>query len=108
MAQENHHKIPEKWQKPEKENSLKAIQLAFELEQEIATKIKLEAAHNNLNPSDQIRKILGLSYSPPKRPRLTVSLKPEDYHILGEKFNISPDNQLEIRRQIIAFLASQI
>lgn len=108
MISDQNPKIPEKWQKEDKETSLRAIQLAFELEQNIAMQIKIEAAKNNLNPSDQIRKMLGLSYSAPKRPRLTVSLKPEDYKILGGKFNIPSDNQLEIRRKILEFLASTV
>ena len=97
-------KIPEKWKKSGKEKSVKAIQIAFELEQEMARNIRERAAKNGLNPSDQIRKILGLTYSPPKRPRLTVSLKEDDYLILGEKFGIDPDDHIEIRKKIIEFL----
>ena len=107
MTKDKNDKVPDKWKQAEKEKSVKAMQVAFELEQDIAMRIKERAARNNLNPSDQIRKMLDLTYSPPKRPRLTVSLKPEDYDILGERFGVDPKDQLEIRRKIIEFLIEE-
>jgi len=91
--------IPKKWKKSDK--AVKAVQIAFEMENKVATKIKTKAARNNLNPSDQIRKILGLSYNKPIRPRLTVSLTPEDYKILGEKYSIDPSKTLDIKAKMI-------
>jgi len=95
-------KLPEKWNKNQK--ALKAIQVAFELEQDIAKNIRVRAAKNGLTPSDQIRKILGLTYSPPKRPRLTVSLSQDDYKELGKKFGIDPGNTIDIKRKIVEAL----
>jgi len=92
-------KLPDKWKKSDK--AVKAVQIAFEMENKVARRIKTSAAKNNLNPSDQIRKILGLTYNKPIRPRLTVSLTLDDYEILGEKYNIDASKTLEIKAKMI-------
>lgn len=91
-----------KWSKTNK--AAKATQIAFELEQKVAQQIHGMAAKEGLTTSSQIRKLVGLSYSPPKRPRLTVSLSPEDYVELGKKYEVEADDRLEIRRRIVAEL----
>ena len=88
-----------KWNK--NNDVVKATQVAFELEQKVARQIQEMAAKEGLTPSSQIRKLVGLAYSPPKRPRLTVSLSPQDYIELGEKYKIDPEDTLEIKRRII-------
>lgn len=89
----------QKWKNQQK--SVKATQIAFELEQEIASNIQQLAVKQGLTASNFIRKNLGLSYSIPKRPRLTVSLNKDDYAFLGEKYAIDKKNNLEIKRKII-------
>lgn len=81
--------------------SIKATQVAFELEQRIARHIREIAAREGLTPSDQIRKMIGLSYAPPKRPRLTLSLRESDYKILGQRYNLEASDTLNIRRQLM-------
>lgn len=88
-----------KWNKSHK--AVKANQIAFELEQKIAQQIHKISAKEGLTPSNQIRKIIGLSFSPPKRPRLTISLSPEDYKELGEKYKVDPEDTFEIKRHIM-------
>ncbi|MEZ8382472.1 hypothetical protein [Vibrio splendidus] len=90
---------PQKWNKNAR--AVKATQVAFELEQKVARKIHEMAAKDGLTPSSQIRKLVGLTYSPPKRPRLTISLSAEDYLTLGEKYEVDPEDRLEIKRRII-------
>ncbi|MDA9817845.1 hypothetical protein N9C35_02255 [Flavobacteriaceae bacterium] len=85
----------------QKNSLVQASQVAFELEQKIAKNIRKLAAQEGIAASDQIRKIIGLSYSSPKRPRLSISLSNEDYLKLGKKYNISSKNTIEIKRQII-------
>ncbi len=75
--------------------------IAFELEQKVARQIHEMAAKESLTPSNQIRKLVGLTYSPPKRPRLTVSLSPEDYVELGKKYKVDSEDTLEIKRKIM-------
>lgn len=88
----------------ESAKTLKAVQVAFEMEQRIALTIREMALTSGLTPSDQIRKIIGLSYSLPKRPRLTVSLSAEDYQVLGLRYNIDPSDTLAIKRAIMGML----
>jgi hypothetical protein len=88
-----------KWNKDNK--AVRATQVAFELERDISRHIHEMAAHEGLTPSSQIRKLVGLPYSPPKRPRLTVSLSPEDYTELGKKYKIDSSDTLEIKRKIM-------
>ena len=85
-------------------NAVKATQLAFELEQKVMVYIQHMAIKNFLSTSNQIRKLLGLSYAPPKRPRLTVSLSSDDYIQLGKKYNIEPSDKIGIKRRIMAEL----
>ena len=94
----------DKWERQKK--AIKATQSAFEMEQQVARTIRVKAAHEGLTPSDQIRKLLGLSYSAPKRPRLTVSLSPDDYAILGARYHIDPANTIAIKRRMMKELAA--
>jgi hypothetical protein len=95
-----------KWEKEIK--VAKATQVAFEMEQQIARTIRQQAAKEGLTPSDQIRKLVGLSFSPPKRPRLTASLTAEDYTILGKKYNIDAEDKLAIKKKMIEELIKTI
>ena len=83
------------------DKAVKASQIAFQLEQEVAKRIHRMAVSEGLTTSGQIRKIIGLPYSLPKRPRLTVSLSQEDYKFLAKKYNVEPENTLEIKRKIM-------
>ncbi|NOH53366.1 hypothetical protein F0266_10515 [Vibrio coralliilyticus] len=87
---------------------VKATQVAFEMEQKVARQIHEMAAKEGLTPSSQIRKLVGLSYSPPKRPRLTISLSEEDYQALGDKYRVDPQDRLEIKRRIMEELLSLV
>lgn len=100
-------KIPEKWQSSVK--AIKAVQVAFDMDEKIQLSIRKQAVDAGLSPSDQIRDILGLPINKkPKRPRLTVSLAPSDYEILAEKYNLQAENQLEIKRKLMDDLISHI
>ncbi|MEW6982389.1 hypothetical protein AAD001_07035 [Colwelliaceae bacterium 6471] len=100
-------KIPEKWQSTVK--AIKAVQVAFDMDEKIQLAIRKEALEAGLSPSDQIRNILGLPTSKrPKRPRLTVSLSPDDYQLLAEKYQLSADQQLEIKKKLMDDLINHI
>ncbi|WP_371186486.1 hypothetical protein [Thalassotalea maritima] len=96
----NNRKVPEKWQSNIK--AVKAVQVAFDMDEKVQKEIRKAAVEAGLSPSDQIRKILGLTvHKKPKRPRLTVSLSPEDYQELGEKYGIPAEQQLDIKRRLM-------
>ena len=100
-------KIPDKWHSSLK--AVKAVQVAFDMDEKIQLAIRTEALQAGLSPSDQIRDILGLSTSKrPKRPRLTVSLAPEDYQVLAQKYQLNPEQQLEIKKKLMDELISHV
>lgn len=100
-------KIPEKWQSSVK--AAKATQVAFDMDEKIQMSIRREALENGLSPSDQIRTILGLTTSKrPKRPRLTVSLSGDDYSALAEKYQLLPEQQLEIKKKLMEELITYV
>lgn len=93
-------KVPDKWQSNIK--AMKAVQVAFDMDEQFQLAIRREALEAGLSPSDQIRTILGLPTSKrPKRPRLTVSLSPADYEVLAEKYGLNAEQQLEIKRKLM-------
>lgn len=93
-------KIPEKWQSSVK--AVKAVQVAFDMDEQVQRSIRKEAVDAGLSPSDQIREILGLPTNKrPKRPRLTISLSADDYLFLAEKYQLQPDEQLEIKKRLM-------
>jgi len=91
---------PPRWQS--EQSAIKAIQVAFDISADAQKIIKQEALNNNLNPPDQIRKILGLSYNKkPVRPRLTVTLKDEDFAVLAERYGLDAKDQNAIRERVV-------
>jgi hypothetical protein len=100
-------KIPDKWQSSVK--AMKAVQVAFDMDEKIQLSIRQQALEAGLSPSDQIRDILGLPINKrPKRPRLTVSLAPSDYEVLAEKYNLNADQQLEIKKKLMDDLINYV
>lgn len=100
-------KMPDKWQSSVK--AIKAVQVAFDMDEKIQLSIRKQALDAGLSPSDQIRSILGLPVNKrPKRPRLTVSLAPEDYKVLADKYNLQADQQLEIKRKLMDELIEHV
>jgi len=92
--------VPEKWQSSIK--AVKAVQVAFDMDEKIQLSIRKQALEAGLSPSDQIRNILGLPTNKrPKRPRLTVSLGPADYDVLAKKYQLEPEQQLEIKKRLM-------
>ena len=100
-------KIPEKWQSSVK--AAKATQVAFDMDEQIQMAIRRKALEAGISPSDQIRTILGLTTNKrPKRPRLTVSLSQEDYAVLAEKYDLTAEQQLEIKKKLMEELVNTI
>ncbi|GAA3546480.1 hypothetical protein [Zobellella aerophila] len=93
-------KLPEKWQSSVR--AAKAVQVAFDMDEALQYHIRRQALDNGLSPSDQIRHILTLpTPTKPKRPRLTVSLSPQDYVYLAERYGLEPGQQLEIKHRVM-------
>lgn len=89
--------------------AVKAVQVAFDMDEKIQLSIRKQALEAGISPSEQIRDILGLPTNKrPKRPRLTVSLSPSDYELLAEKYDLTSDQQLEIKKKLMEDLISYV
>ncbi len=86
-----------KWEREKK--AVRAVQLAFDVGEEVNRQIRLEALERNLNPPDRVREILGLPVNgKPVRPRLSISLSEEDFEQLAVQFDTDPADRLKIRQ----------
>jgi hypothetical protein len=91
---------PKRWSESDK--AIRATQVAFDVENEIIDRIKMQACEKGVTPSDMIRLILGLEVTAKRvRPRLTMSLKEQDYRDLAEKYALKPSERLAIKAKII-------
>ncbi len=91
---------PKRWSESDK--AIRATQVAFDVENEIIDTIKTQACHEGVTPSDMIRLILGLEVAAKRvRPRLTMSLKEQDYQELADKYGLNPEERLAIKAKII-------
>ena len=102
---EKKRELPHKWQATSK--ALKAVQVAFYVDEQVQNKIRQDACLQGISPSDMIRYITQLPVSsPPKRPRLTASLNSDDYALLAERYNLDANDTLEIKRRVMQELIS--
>lgn len=96
-------KRPPRWQSSDR--AIRAVQIAFDVEAAVLNAVRAAAFNNDLSTSDQLRLVLGLEViRKPKRPRLTVSLSPEDYAVLGKRYGVDPANTLAIKEKALADL----
>lgn len=101
---------PVRWQGSEP--ALRAVQVAFDVEEAVMEAIRVAAFHANVSTSTQIRSVLNLPVAArPKRPRLTVTLDTADYTVLASRYGLAPDDRLGIKeaatRELIAFVQQQ-
>jgi hypothetical protein len=90
---------PARWQGSDE--ALRAVQVAFDVEAAVLEAVRRAACDRNLSASDQIRRILGLPVSHrPKRPRLTVTLTPEDYATLAARYGLDAQDRLAIKERV--------
>ncbi len=95
--------LPARWQSSD--SAIKAVQVAFDVEEKVLNAIRQAAFDANISTSDQIRLVLDLPTAhKPKRPRLTVTLSDSDYVTLAERFALAADNRLEIKEQVLKAL----
>ncbi len=91
-------KLPRKWK--QSDQSIRAIQLAFEFSKTVSEVIRNQANQQGISPSDQIRSVIGLQPKKPKRPRLTVSLSEPDYELLAKRYGLPLNDKVGIRKAI--------
>ena len=92
-------RLPSRWQSSQP--ALRAVQVAFDVSEAVLRAIRQSAFEANLSNSDQVRVALGLPITrQAKRPRLTVSLSPEDYVELGQRYQLDPGDLLTIKERV--------
>lgn len=97
--------LPARWQSAQP--ALRAVQLAFDVSEQVLQAIRAAAFAANLSNSDQIRVVLDLPLArQAKRPRLTVSLSPADYQLLARRYKLAADDHLRIKEMVAAELAA--
>ena len=89
-----------KWQK--ERATLKKLQIHFEFQQEVMKEIRYDAADARLNPSDIVRKILGLSYSKVQRPRLGLSFSQDELKQLAHRYGVDCLDEKQIKQRVMA------
>ncbi len=89
-----------KWQK--ERATLKKLQIHFEFQQEVMKEIRYDAADARLNPSDIVRKILGLSYSKVQRPRLGLSFSQDELKLLAHRYGVDCLDEKQIKQRVMA------
>ncbi len=96
-------RLPERWRSTEP--ALRAVQVAFDVSASVLHAVRKAAFEAELSQPDMVRRILQLPVSrPPKRPRLTVSLGPNDYQILGGRYGLDPSDALAIKERVLVEL----
>lgn len=97
--------LPSRWRSAQP--ALRAVQLAFDVSEQVLAAVRHAAFQAGLSNSDQIRVVLGLPLArQAKRPRLTVSLSPSDYELLARRYKLAADDHLRIKERVAAELAA--
>ncbi|KPQ28980.1 hypothetical protein [Marinobacter halophilus] len=87
------------WSK--EEQAVQAVQLAFDLSNDIQRAFRVSAALQDMSTADMVRKVLQLPYRRARaRPRLTVTLKDEDFELLAQKYRLDPQDRAAIRHRV--------
>lgn len=95
--------LPSRWRSSQ--SALRAVQVAFDVSESVLQAVRSAAFEANLSNSDQIRVLLDLPViRQAKRPRLTISLSPEDYAMLGRRYQLDPADHLAIKERVTAEL----
>lgn len=79
----------------------KKIQLHFTFQTKVLAKIRYEAADENINPSDVVRKIIGLPYKTIQRARVGLNFNDDELQYLAQHYGLEKVDKNEIVRRVI-------
>ncbi|MEJ6590404.1 MAG: hypothetical protein QNL99_00350 [SAR86 cluster bacterium] len=89
--------ISGQWEK--EKSALKAVQVAFDVGDDVNQLIRFEALTQGISPTDRVRQLLGLTVNArPMRPRLSISLSERDFTELAARFGVDASDRLKIRQ----------
>lgn len=86
--------------------ALKKLQVHFEFKQSLMRDVRTQAAEENLNSSDYVRKVVGLPYAKIQRPRISLSFSEGDLALLAAKYGTATEDTGEIKRRVIEDIAA--
>ncbi|MEE8057692.1 MAG: hypothetical protein V3T17_07655 [Pseudomonadales bacterium] len=92
-------KHDDKWS--DEKHALRKIQMHFVFKEQLNKRIRYEAADENLNPSDVIRKIAGLPYQRIQRPRIGLSFNHEDLKYLAQRYAMDGSDEKSIKQRVL-------
>ena len=79
----------------------KTKQVAIDLSPNGRKKLIIEAALEDMTPTEKARQALGLSIKTKKAsPKLTLRLTEEDFNFLAKKYDVDPEDKLTIRNKV--------
>ena len=81
-------------------SALKKVQMHFVFKEQLNRRIRHDAADDNINPSDLIRKIVGLPYQRIQRPRIGLSFNSADLNYLSQRYHLDLADEKEIKRRV--------
>ena len=80
---------------------LKKIQIHFSFQQQVLASIRHDAADEDVNPSDIVRKIVGLPYKKIQRARIGLSFNDNDLKYLAKHYQLDKVDEKEIKRRVM-------
>lgn len=89
----------EKWAR--EKDALRNVQIHFAFQQEVIACIRHDAADNNINPSDIIRKIVDLPYTKIQRARIGISFNQQELDHLAKRYGLGDVDEKEIKRRVM-------
>ena len=81
--------------------ALKKIQIHFSFQQNTLASIRYDAADNDINPSDIVRKIVGLPYKKIQRARIGLTFNDNDLNYLAAHYDLDQSDEKEIKRRVM-------
>ncbi len=91
--------MSQKWQAEQK--VLKKLQLHFTFNATTFRQLKHQAAQQNMNTSDVVRQIIGLSYEKNVRPRIGLSFSLQELNLLAKRYELSVDDVKSIKTRVV-------
>lgn len=81
--------------------ALRKVQIHFVFQQEIVAQIRHDAADENINPSDIVRKIVGLPYKKIQRARIGLSFNSQELEYLAKRYELDRIDEKEIKQRVM-------
>lgn len=89
----------DRWEKEKR--ALKKVQIHFAFQLEVIASIRHDAADSNINPSDIVRKIVGLPYKKIQRARIGLSFDNADLKYLAKRYGLEDTDEKEVKRKVM-------